>query len=56
MRDEKPERVRKEVEFKSARGYKSVHLRIREQVAHNKLMKIPIIIAEEEKYETIETE
>lgn len=37
LRDEKPERIRKEVEFKSARGYKSIHARVREQALANKV-------------------
>ena len=36
LKEDTPIRVRKEVEFKSTRGYKSVHARVREQVLANK--------------------
>jgi len=37
MRDEKFERVKNEVEFKGARGYRSVYSKIREQALANKV-------------------
>ncbi len=37
LRDEKPERIRKEVEFKGARGYRSVYSKVREQALANKV-------------------
>jgi hypothetical protein len=33
---ETPERVVKETDFKSARGYKSIHVRMREQAEYNR--------------------
>jgi len=36
LKEDKPERIRNEVEFKSSRGYKSVYTRVREQVMANK--------------------
>lgn len=36
MKEDTPERIRKEVDFKSSRGYKSVYVRVREQVLANK--------------------
>jgi hypothetical protein len=51
LRDEKPERIRKEVDFKSVRGYKSVHTRIRDQVlAQRKKFEVT---PEESNYEVI---
>lgn len=36
MKEDTPTRVRNETEFKSSRGYKSVYVRVREQVMANK--------------------
>ena len=51
LREDKPERVIKEVDFKSNRGYKPVYSRIREQVLANK-KKHGSVRAEEE-YEKV---
>jgi hypothetical protein len=41
LKEDKIERVRNEVEFKSGRGYRSVHTKIREQVLANKAKHSP---------------
>ena len=47
-----PERVRNEVEFKSPRGYKSVHTKIREAIEFSRKKHTPVVVIEEEsKYE-----
>lgn len=47
MQEDKIERVRKEVDFKASRGYKSNYARIREQVLSNKLKHTPYPITPE---------
>lgn len=49
LKEERPERVRNEVDFKSNRGYKSVHTRMREQVAFNQRKHEPVTEAEYDK-------
>jgi hypothetical protein len=54
---EAPERIRNEVEFKSNRGYKSIHTRMRERVLINQAKHKPYPITEEEQdYEKVEVE
>src|SRR4051812_45589385 len=48
--EDKPERVKNEVEFKQSRAYKSVHTRVREQVLANKRKHTPV---EEREYEQV---
>lgn len=55
MIEDKPERVRNEVDFKSSRGYKSLHTRIREQVLANKA-KHQSVPNKESEYEQVEVE
>lgn len=52
MKEDKIERVKNEVEFKSARGYRSNFTRIREQVLRNRAQ----AIASELDYESVEVE
>jgi len=56
MKVEIPERVRNEVEFKSSRGYKSIHTRMRERVLINQAKHKVVPIAQEEQYEKIEVD
>lgn len=60
MAEDKPERVRNEVEFKQSRAYKSIHTRIREQVLANKRKhsSVPEATAfnNEKEYEQVEVE
>ena len=52
-----PERIKKEVEFKSNRGYKPLHIRIRENVMAAKAKTTPLAIDEkEEQYEKLVVE
>ena len=54
---EAPERIKKEVNFKSNRGYKPLHIRIRENVMAAKAKANPITIDEkEEQYEKLVVE
>jgi hypothetical protein len=53
LREEQPERVVNKVDFKSNRGYQSVHSRIRTQVLANKKKHTPV---EEKEYEQVEVE
>jgi hypothetical protein len=55
LREDKPERVRVETDFKPVRGYKSVHAKIREQVLANKKLHTPIEITEDA-YEKVEVD
>lgn len=49
---EQPERVRNETEFKSNRGYKSIHTRMRENIlARNK--RHSAVSLEEQEYEKV---
>ena len=49
-----PERIKKEVDFKSNRGYKPLHIRIRENVIAAKAKASPVVIDEkEEQYEKV---
>jgi hypothetical protein len=58
QREETPDRVRAEVDFKSNRGYKPLHMRIREQALFNKQkhMQSPATDAfkDEKQYEQVE--
>jgi len=54
LREDSPERVRNEVEFKSSRGYKSIHTRIREQVLANKNKHKAVPEKPEKEYEQVE--
>jgi hypothetical protein len=57
MKADAPERIRKEVDFKSSRGYKSIHTRVREQVLANQSRHRAVpITKEEENYEQVEVE
>jgi len=57
MKVVQPERVRNEVEFKSTRGYKSVHTRVRERVLINQAKNRPMPVTQEEQdYEKVEVE
>lgn len=52
-----PERVRKEVDFKSSRGYRPLHIRIRENVLAAKAKASTVVIDEkEEQYEKLVVE
>jgi len=54
---EQPERIKKEVDFKSNRGYKPLHIRIRENVMAAKAKAAPIVTDEkEEQYEKLVVE
>lgn len=52
-----PERVKKEVDFKSNRGYKPLHIRIRENVMAAKAKAALVVVDEaEEQYEKLVVE
>jgi hypothetical protein len=54
LREEKPERVKNETDFKSNRGYKSVYSRVREQALFNKRNHQALEVEEAEKqYEKV---
>lgn len=50
MKQETPSRIKVESDFKSTRGYKSVHARVREQVLFNQ-RKHEVVPVKEEEYE-----
>lgn len=60
LKEEVPNRIKVESDFKSNRGYKSIHARIREQVLANKRKHSPIPLTpetdafKEEQYEKVE--
>jgi hypothetical protein len=51
-----PTRIRVETEFNQARGYKSVHARVREQVLANKKKHEVVHIQDESAYDKVEVE
>ena len=56
LKEDKIERVRNEVEFKSSRGYKSVFSRIRENVLAQQARQRPYPVVKETEYEQQEVE
>ena len=56
LKEDKIERVRNEVEFKSSRGYKSVFSRIRENVLAQEARQRPYPVVKETVYEQQEVE
>ena len=56
LKEERPERVKIETDFKSSRGYKSNYTKIREQVLANKAKHKVVPISEEKSYESVEVE
>jgi len=51
---EEPKRIKVETEYKSSRAYKSVYMRVRDQVLVNKAKHIPVpATVEEEQYDRV---